>query len=457
MARNCKLLFLLIFQIFAQQNSYSQSDTFFIQTKNDSLYFNKEYKEIEERYKENINSIKGEFSKEFKEIYKERFENIAENFTSKKLFTNQQAHDYLNSLLSEIIKNNEGLQQLKLNVFFTKTEIANATFVGENTIIFNTGLFHRLQNESQVAFVLCHELAHLFLKHSDQFIEKYVTTINSKDFQKELKSIKNAEYNKRAQLEKLALNLQFDNRKHSRYKENEADSLAIIFLTKTKFDNKESISLLNILDKLDDENFNAENSLISNFNSSNYPFQKSWLEKEEGLLGGHAKIKEDNQIADSLKTHPDCKKRIEIVQKLLYKYPQNNIGKSVINQSLFSLLKDRLPLENIAYYDEKKQYSTVFYYSLKHLENMQNNAFLITEIGKCFNEFYKAQKKHQLNKITTLPFPNNDESFNWVLQFIQNLSTDDYKFLSIEFLKKHEQNFDKYAAFKQILNESKSL
>ena len=88
---------------------------------------------------------------------------------------------------------------------------------------------------------------------------------------------------------------------------------------------------------------------------------------------------------------------------------------------------------------------------------MQNNAFLITEIGKCFNEFYKAQKKHQLNKITTLPFPNNDESFNLVLQFIQNLSTDDYKFLSIEFLKKHEQNFDKYAAFKQILNESKLL
>ncbi len=457
MDRTSKLLLLFYFQIFAIHFANSQSDSFFIPTQNDSLFFNKEFKEIEERYNTNISSIKGEFAKEFKEIYKERYDNIVQNFTSRKLYTNQQAQEYLNSLLSEIVKNNDELINLNLNIFFSKTENANATFVGENTIIFNTGLFHRLQNESQVAFVLCHELAHLYLKHSDQFIDKYVTTIYSKDFQKELNNIKNREYNKRTQLEKLALGLQFDNRKHSRYKENEADSLGLIFLTKTKFDNKESLSLLSILDNLDNENFDAEKSLKFNFNTINYPFQKSWLEKEEGLLSGHAQLKVDKTIADSLKTHPDCKKRIQNVQKLLEKYKQNYASKSIQNSTMFNVLKQKLPLENITFYEEKKQFSTVFFYTLKYLEILPNSNFLITRIGKCFNEFYNAQKIHQLNKIIMLPFPNNDESFNLVLQFIQNLNRDDYKYLSIEFLKKYEEQNSKYTNFNEILKESKSL
>lgn len=453
-----KVLFFcfFLFAIVSSKKGFSQTDSFFVATKNDSLFFSAEYKQIEDRYKKIVDEIKGDYKKEFKEIYKEQFEGIKYQFTEKKLFTNAKIQEYLKQLVNEIVSNNSELQAAPISIFFSKTEIANAVYVGNNTILFNTGLFHLLQNESQVAFVLCHELSHYFLKHPDSHIEKYVTTVYSKEFQKELKSIKNAEYKKREQLEKLALGLTFNSRKHSRYKESEADSLAIIFMSKTRFDIRESINLLAILDTLDKDNFNAENCLRNNFNSSDYPFSKSWIEKEEGLLGGHANIKEDEKIKDSLKTHPDCKIRIEIVKKILEKCQQNNAQKSFVNPSLFKQLQTQLLLENIAFYIEKKYASTALYHCLKALEKHPNDSYIITTIGSLFNEFYVAQKKHQLNRIAIMPSPDFSTSYNLVLQFIQNLSLDDYKNVGANFLKKYQSKMGQYPAFSKTYHELKN-
>jgi hypothetical protein len=447
--------FCLLFTIGILQKGLSQKDTFFIPTKNDSLFFSAEYKQIEDRYKKNLDAISGDYKKELKEIYKERFENIKSNFTQKRLFTNSQVENYLKQLVNEIISNNAELQALPINIFFAKTEVPNAEYIGENTIIFHTGLFHRLQNESQVVFTLCHELSHFYLNHLNSHIEKYITTINSKEFQKELKSIKRAEYNQKAKLEKLALGLTFDSRKHSRYKESEADSMAIVLMSRTKFDNTEAVNLLGLLDTLDKEHFDAEKCLRNIFNSKEYPFKNSWVEKEEGLLGGHAKIKEDEKLADSLKTHPDCKSRIDIVKKLLEKYKQNTAQKSFINPTLFNALNEQLQLENIAYYMEKKSYSTAFYYCLRYLEKTPHNPFVITTIGNLFNEFYDAQKKHRLGSVTSMPNPDNDASFNSVLQFIQNLNLDDFKPICYNFLKSREAEYSKYPEFSKALNEAK--
>lgn len=459
---NSKTLKVLIFifticvTIFSNK-SFSQTDSFFIATKNDSLFFSAEYNQIENRYKKFIDEIKGDYKKEFKEIYKEQFESIKYHFTEKKLFTNAKVQTYLKQLINEIVSNNAELQAAPINIFFTKTEIPNAAYAGNNTILFNTGLFHLLQNESQVAFVLCHELSHYYLKHGDTHIEKYITTINSKEFQKELKSIKNAEYKKREQLEKLALGLTFNTRKHSRYKESEADSMAIVFMSKTKFDNKESINLLAILDTLDKDNFEAEKCLRNNFDNSDYPFKKSWVEKEEGLLGGHANIKEDEKTTDSLKTHPDCKIRIETVKKLLRNYPQINTQKSFINTILFQQLQTQLQMENIAFYVEKKDASTALYYCLKANEKHPNNPYITTTIGSLFNEFYTAQKKHQLNRIAAMPSPDFSSSHNLVLQFIQNLNLEDYKVIAYNFLKSKEAGLSKYPEFVKALTESKKI
>ena len=123
MSKQKLFFFFFSFFILFHQKSYAQKEEYFAPTINDSLFFNKEFKEIEERFKANSDAISGDLKKEFKEIYKERFENIKQNFISKKLFTNIQAQAYLLKILEEITKNNKELEQIKLNIFFCKTEI----------------------------------------------------------------------------------------------------------------------------------------------------------------------------------------------------------------------------------------------------------------------------------------------------------------------------------------------
>jgi len=251
------------------------------------------------------------------------------------------------------------------------------------------------------------------------------------------------------------LGLKFDTRKHSRYKESEADSMAIVFMSKTMFDAQEAINLLGILDTLDKDSFDAENCLKITFQSVEYPFKNNWLEKEEGLLGGHANIKEDEKLADSLKTHPDCKVRIEFVKKLLLQYTQNNAQKSFINPQYFNVLQNTLPLENLAYFYEKKYYSTAFYQCLKQLQQQPNSPYLVTTIGNLYNGFYDAQKQHHLNRVATLPYPGNSNSFNLTLQFIQNVNLEDYKNINVNFLKKYETKLSKFPAFSNTLAQAK--
>jgi predicted Zn-dependent protease len=180
-----KLIVCIAINLLVITQLFSQSNQTFIPTKNDSLFFNTQLQQIETNYKTSISNLSGSTKKQIADIYKERFTAIKSYFTDKKLYSNTMAETYLKALLYEIVKNNPQLQQDSIFIFFNTTEIPNAASVGEKMLIFNTGLFRRLENESQVAFVLSHELAHLLLDHSNKQINRYVEALNSKTFQEE--------------------------------------------------------------------------------------------------------------------------------------------------------------------------------------------------------------------------------------------------------------------------------
>ena len=143
-------------------------------------------------------------------------------------------------------------------------------------------------------------LAHDYLRHSENSIRTYVTTINSDEVQKELRHIKSSAFNKRTSLEKLVRNLTFDNRHHSRDHESQADSMVVEFLRNTSFNINESLTTLALLDLIDTDNINMEACLKSMFDAPAYPFQKRWLARQTGLLGGHATLQaEDPLVANT--------------------------------------------------------------------------------------------------------------------------------------------------------------
>jgi hypothetical protein len=272
--------------------------------------------------------------------------------------------------------------------------------------------------------------------------------------QNELRHIKKSEYGKRQDFEKLLKGITFDSRRHGRDHESEADSMAIELMRHTRFDLRESLTALAVLDSIDTDTLNTAMALQKFFNAREYPFQKKWIAKEEGLLGGHAKLTVDSTLADSLKTHPDCKKRIRVLKPMVEKYFSASSSTNVINKKIFDQLVYTFKYEMIDFAFASDDYTECLYYTLKLLEQNPEDPYLVTETGKIFNGFYDAQENHTLGKVAALPSPFYPANYNLLLQFIQNLYKEDYAAISYYFLKQHAAQMEGYAPFKEAYNYS---
>jgi hypothetical protein len=420
----------------------------------DAAHLQSLYANTENSYKQHVSKLPSENKKDYQEVYKMMWENIKEKFDEKEIYTAKDAQAYLESLSAEIVKANPLLQGKSFQAFFSRSGVPNASYIGEGIILFNMGLFYRLDNESQAAFVLSHELAHFYLNHIGNKIDKYVSTINSEEFQKELKKIKNSEFRKREQLENLLKGITFKGRKHSRENESQADSMAVEFMRNTRFDIIESLSALALLDKIDTDTLKVEPCLQRLFNAKEYPFQKKWIAKEEGLLGGHALIAKDEKLADSMKTHPDCQLRIKTLEPMVSKYSAGNHSKDVINRTRFDELRQRFSFETIEYAFTANNYTRSLLYTLELLQQYPSDPYLVSQVGRIFNGMYAAQKSHTLTKVIEFPSPYHQANYNLLLQFVQNLYVENFASISYHFLKQYNAQLTNYAPFKTAYNTS---
>jgi Zn-dependent protease with chaperone function len=412
---------------------------------------------LEKRYKQDIDRLPAVNKSDLTTIYKQRWDKVRDVVDNDEIYTDKQAQEYLDKIVAEIVKANPLLQNKEFSCYFSRSGIPNAAYLGEGLILFNMGLFSRLSNESQAAFILCHELGHFYLEHSENSIKSYVERMNSSEVQGQLKNIKRSEYGKRAELEKLLKGLTFDTRRHGRDHESSADSMAIEFLRNTRFDLSESLSTLALLDSIDNNVLQTGEALQRLFNAKEYPFQKRWISKEEGLLGGHAQLKQDESIADSLKTHPDCKLRIMVLEPMVEKYASASSIKNSISESKFNELKNTFRYEVVEYAFISDDYTKSLQYTIELLQDHPSDPYLVTQTGKIFNGFYAAQKNHTLGKVSTLPAPYFEPNYNLLLQFIQNLFIEDYAAISYNFLKQYSPQMEKYSEFKKTYNTSIEL
>jgi Zn-dependent protease with chaperone function len=71
--------------------------------------------------------------------------------------------DYFQNILDRILTANNISQ--KIEVVVTRSSLPNAYNIGDNKLYINIGLISQIQNESQIAFLLGHELSHQLLFH----------------------------------------------------------------------------------------------------------------------------------------------------------------------------------------------------------------------------------------------------------------------------------------------------
>ncbi|BAV09795.1 Peptidase family M48 [Filimonas lacunae] len=420
-------------------NTKAQTNIPYVPLKDDSIAGVNLVKQVEQRYKQDVNTLKGSNKKSIADLYEYRLTEVKSMTSHKEVITDASVQQYLQSLTSLIINANSQLSGISTRFYFSRSAVPNAFSMGDGTIIFNVGLFTKLNSEAEVAFVLCHELAHLYLNHSNNRIEQYVNTMYSKDMQKELRKIQSSEYRQNAQLKSLSEKFSFNSSRHSRDHESEADSMGVVFLRNTRFNTYATVSALGILDTIDVETFNTNAFLQQTFTSKAYPFQTKWLEKEEGLLGGHATLETNKKLEDSLKTHPDCQLRIKAITSMVVPTGADGRQDFLVNAGEFTRLKKSFAYEIVDHYYNSSNLSGCFYFAVQMLQKNVNDPYVVAIIGKLFSRMYTLQKAHKLGSYTQQPAPYYSSNYNNLLQFIQNLYLEDMAAINYHFLQQYEK------------------
>lgn len=118
----------------------------------------------------------GEIPSDFFRYRSALYENSKEKalFTSGLLLYGTELNNYVNSILAQLLKDKPTLKQA-VKVYLYRSYNPNVYTNSDSIIIINIGLLSKIQNESQLAFILSHELAHICLDHnllSDDFSRK---------------------------------------------------------------------------------------------------------------------------------------------------------------------------------------------------------------------------------------------------------------------------------------------
>lgn len=371
-----------------------------------------------------------------KSLNKERFEHIVDNFNKDKFIVDSELNQYLNLILENIRKGNPGLP-LDIHVYLYRSSVPNAICYGEGTIVFSTSLLARLESEDQVASVLSHELAHQIKGHGDQTM-KALTSLNfDKKINKEIKQIKSDSYGKYSKIKNLTEALELSRTRHSRFYEFEADSVGLGLLLNTKYNSIAAVRSMEILDSIDRPVYTKPLDLKKYFNFKDYPFKASWA----------TYIKSDNwhkslEVADSLKTHPNCKQRATALQRQLTrvsKWPASYTASS--DDDVFTFIRTTSQFETLESEYHFKQYGKAMFRALVMLEQYPDNIYLHAMVGKCLYKLYEYQKHHLLGNVLELPDPRFEENYDRFLTFFHKLRLSELENLAYHYVTTKNESY----------------
>ena len=422
--------------------------------KDDSV-LKKAYSEQALQNKNNlISSLSNEYKKDYQEIYEARFSEVSKLLQSTRTVTDKEAHGYLQSLLKKIIDANPELKTKDVRLLFSRDWWPNAFSMGEGTLVVNAGLMIFLGNEAELVFVICHELAHFYLDHSNRSIRKNVEIYHSAAFQNELKRLSKQEYGTGKQIDELIKKLSFDSRRHSRENETEADRYAFMFMKNTGYDCKAIKTCLQLLDKVDDSLLYKPVDPQLTFNFSSYPFKKKWIQKESAIFSQMSN--DDSPLTkrerDSLKTHPDCIARILRLEDFILKTPQGE--KFIINETLFGKLKKDFFVEITEQQFQNKNLSRHLYYSLQMLQSGENTPYAKFAIARGLNSMYENQKNHRLGIIIDKESREYRTDYNILLRMLDHLRLEEIANINYNFCLQHKAEMSEYTGFIEEINKA---
>jgi len=322
------------------------------------------------------------------------------------------------------------------NILIFRSASINAACIGEGTLLINVGLLARLQSESELAFVIAHELAHYEMDH----VKKRIFQAETENLDRRVvQVIKNGIKGKvnADDLEDIS-SIIYKRGNFSREMEMEADSLGYILFRNAGFDRNRSITLLDKLDSLEQQSPAFKDKLFTPFKSAKYPFQQDWLSERLSVYNRRA-TNTFFFITDSLKTHPDISIR---KKKLIEDFPPTDL----VNSNLES---DQ-PLDKVALVSKfesvesayaNKEFDLCLFYALSLKADFLRNKYLTTMICKVLLELFEARVSLTFHEYVPKRTVGYGEDLRLVNTFLHNLELREMGEIAFHFLNT-PSNFD---------------
>lgn len=391
--------------------------------------------EIDSRYQSDLEELPKEFKKDFERAYTNRKDYLAKQLGKGQFLFDTPINEMLERVFKNITKANPDIDKNEIRVMLNRSSSVNAASYGDGTIDFNLGLFTQLQNEDQLAFVMCHEIAHYQRNHGNKAIERKIKKVNSKNFKAKVKDIKKSDYDKYTKSEALLSDLIFSVAKHSKSKEIEADRIGYEYFNNTDYDSLQAMTLLRVLDA-SDKGGSEKVDVQKFFDFEGYAFNPLWLKEDQSFHeNGKQKLRGRAAKLANLKTHPDCEERIRKLTDEQYDsllYVNNTITPKMES------IRTSANMEIIQFYYEKGDIGKVVYESMAMIESGHVDHFLFTMISKSMFELYNAQKNRSVGKIIGTAHPSYSNEYNQLLTLLNNLTSKDVAGIHDAFIKERQ-------------------
>lgn len=322
------------------------------------------------------------------------------------------------------------------NILIFRSASINAACIGEGTLLINVGLLARLQNESELAFVIAHELAHYEIDHAKKRIFQEATENLDSKVNKVIKKGIQGKVST-PDLEDIS-SIIYKRGTFSREMEMEADSLGYILFTNAGFNRNSSLTLLDKLDSLEQRSPALKDKLFTPFKSAKYPFQQDWISERLSVYNRKA-TNTFFLINDSIKSHPDIAVR---KKELLIDFPPSDLINSIIEHDpSFDKVVLVTLFESVESAYLNKEFDLCLFHALSLKADFPNNKYLTTMISKILVELFEARVSLTFYDYVPKRTAGYGEDLRLVNTFLHNLELKEMGEIAFHFLN-NQSNFD---------------
>lgn len=329
---------------------------------------------------------------------------IKDIFNSGRVLYNDPISEYVNKVHKEITVSDPQLAS-ETKVFVVKSTVVNAFATNQGFIFITTGLLSQLENEAQLAFVLCHELIHYQKKH---VVKAYVEN-NKID--------RGAGGYRKTDIDRRYL----AKANYSREHESDADNLGFDLYVKTKYSLDAIDGLFDVLKyselPFEDIEFNPKKLLETEHLVFPVGYIKSEITEVEGA---------DEEEDDRTSTHPNLKKRrSDIADKIATVSGEDKLRVRnifVVSESLFMNARKLARFDLCHSSLINRQYDKALYQAYCLLNDDADNVYLNKVVLKSLYGLTKYYNTRRLREVSTKPSKVQGESqrLNFLIDQLDN-------------------------------------